>query len=69
MSSSAFFTDIPSRMPRSSAHVVNVDYTTAGQDVWIYAPGSVSNDEAKEQYPDGWKSPKPYIRIVKDPSA
>ena len=26
---------------------------------------SVSNDEAKQKYPDGWKSPKPYLRIVK----
>ena len=29
--------------------------------------GSVSDEDAKEIYPDGWKSPKPYIRIV--PSA
>jgi alkyl hydroperoxide reductase subunit AhpC len=28
---------------------------------------SVSNDEAKQKYPDGWKSPKPYLRIVKQP--
>ena len=33
-----------------------------GDDVII--AGSVSDDEAKEIYPDGWKSPKPYIRIV-----
>jgi thioredoxin-dependent peroxiredoxin len=38
-----------------------------GDDVII--AGSVSDEAAKEQYPDGWKSPKPYIRIVKDPSA
>ena len=36
-----------------------------GQDVII--AGSVSNEEAKETYPEGWKSPKPYIRIVPDP--
>ncbi len=36
-----------------------------GEDVII--AGSVSNDEAKEQYPDGWKSPRPYIRIVPQP--
>ena len=36
-----------------------------GEDVII--AGSVSNDEAKEKYPDGWKSPKPYIRIVPQP--
>lgn len=36
-----------------------------GDDV-IIVP-AVSNDEAKEKYPDGWKSPKPYIRIVPQP--
>ena len=29
--------------------------------------GSVSDEQAKETYPDGWKSPKPYIRIVPQP--
>jgi alkyl hydroperoxide reductase subunit AhpC len=38
-----------------------------GDDVII--AGSVSDEAAKEKYPDGWKSPKPYIRIVPDPSA
>ena len=28
---------------------------------------TVSDEEAKEKYPDGWKSPKPYIRIVPQP--
>src|SRR5687767_6507635 len=37
-----------------------------GEDVII--AGSVSDDEAKKVYPDGWKSPKPYLRIVKQPS-
>lgn len=36
-----------------------------GEDVII--SGSVSDDEAKKQYPNGWKSPKPYIRIVPQP--
>jgi thioredoxin-dependent peroxiredoxin len=36
-----------------------------GEDVII--SGSVSDDEARERYPDGWKSPKPYIRIVPQP--
>jgi alkyl hydroperoxide reductase subunit AhpC len=36
-----------------------------GDDV-IIVP-SVSDEEAKELYPDGWKSPKPYIRIVPQP--
>jgi len=36
-----------------------------GDDVII--AGSVTDDEAKKIYPDGWKSPKPYIRIVPQP--
>jgi alkyl hydroperoxide reductase subunit AhpC len=36
-----------------------------GEDVII--AGSVSDDEAKETYPDGWESPRPYIRIVPQP--
>lgn len=28
---------------------------------------AVSNDEAKEKFPEGWKSPKPYLRIVPQP--
>ena len=36
-----------------------------GEDVII--SGSVSNDQAKERYPDGWDEPKPYIRIVPSP--
>ena len=37
-----------------------------GEDVVI--AGSVSDDQAREIWPDGWESPKPYIRIVQDPS-
>jgi thioredoxin-dependent peroxiredoxin len=36
-----------------------------GEDVII--SGSVSDEEAKKTYPKGWKSPKPYIRIVPQP--
>jgi alkyl hydroperoxide reductase subunit AhpC len=36
-----------------------------GEDVII--SGSVSDDEAKKTYPGGWKSPRPYIRIVPQP--
>jgi thioredoxin-dependent peroxiredoxin len=36
-----------------------------GEDVII--SGSVSDDEARELYPDGWQSPRPYIRIVPAP--
>ncbi len=37
-----------------------------GEDV-IIVP-AVSNEEAKEKYPDGWNELKPYLRIVKQPS-
>jgi alkyl hydroperoxide reductase subunit AhpC len=36
-----------------------------GEDVII--SGSVSDEEAKTIYPDGWKAPKPYLRIVPQP--
>jgi len=36
-----------------------------GEDVII--AGSVSDEEAKKTYQGGWKSPKPYIRIVPQP--
>ena len=36
-----------------------------GDDVII--AGSVTDEQAKETYPDGWESPKPYIRIVPQP--
>ncbi len=37
-----------------------------GDDVII--SGSVSDDQAKVMYPDGWQSPRPYIRIVPQPN-
>ncbi len=37
-----------------------------GDDVII--AGSVSDDEARERYPDGWDAPRPYIRIVPQPA-
>ena len=39
----------------------------SGDDVII--AGSVSNDQAREIYPDGWEEPKPYIRIVPEPKS
>jgi alkyl hydroperoxide reductase subunit AhpC len=36
-----------------------------GDDVII--SGSVSNEEAQKKYPDGWKAPRPYLRIVPQP--
>ena len=38
-----------------------------GEDVII--AGSVSDDEAKKLYPEGWKAPKPYLRIVPQPKS
>src|SRR5579864_3624365 len=38
-----------------------------GDDVIIL--GSVSDEEAKQKYPGGWKAPRPYIRIVPQPKA
>ena len=34
----------------------------------VIIAGSVSNDEARETYPDGWEEPRPYIRLVPQPS-
>jgi len=34
----------------------------------VIIAGSVSNDQAKEIYPDGWDEPRPYIRLVPQPS-
>jgi alkyl hydroperoxide reductase subunit AhpC len=36
-----------------------------GDDVII--SGSVSDDDAKKKYPGGWRSPRPYIRIIPQP--
>jgi thioredoxin-dependent peroxiredoxin len=38
-----------------------------GEDVII--AGSVSDDEARKVYPDGWRAPKPYLRYVPQPRA
>ena len=38
-----------------------------GEDVII--AGSVSDDDAKKTYPDGWKAPRPYLRIVPQPKS
>ena len=35
----------------------------------VIIAGSVSDDQAKEIYPDGWESPRPYIRIVPQPQS
>ena len=53
-------------LQRTSQHqVATPAQWQPGDDVII--SGTVSNDQAKERYPDGWEEPKPYIRIVPDP--
>ena len=37
-----------------------------GEEVII--SGAVSNEEAKRIYPEGWKAPRPYLRIVAQPN-
>ena len=50
----------------TAAHKVSTPVNwKPGEDVII--SGSVSDDDAKKIYPDGWKSPRPYIRIVSQP--
>ena len=36
-----------------------------GDDVII--SGSVTDEQARAKYPDGWRAPKPYLRIVPQP--
>jgi alkyl hydroperoxide reductase subunit AhpC len=38
-----------------------------GEDVII--AGSVSDEQARQKYPQGWKAPKPYMRIVPQPQS
>ena len=53
-------------LQRTSQHAVATPAQwQPGENVII--SGSVSDDEAREKYPDGWESPKPYIRIVPQP--
>ena len=33
----------------------------------VIIAGSVSDDEAREKYPDGWEAPRPWLRIVPQP--
>ena len=50
----------------TAAHKVSTPVNwKPGDDVII--AGSVSDEEAKKHYPAGWKSPRPYIRIVPQP--
>lgn len=53
-------------MQLTAAHKVATPANwTPGHDVIILA--SVSDEEAKQKFPDGWTAPKPYLRIVSQP--
>ncbi len=53
-------------MQLSAAHKVATPANwQPGEDVII--AGSVSDEEARQKYPGGWKAPKPYLRIVPQP--
>jgi len=50
----------------TAAHKVSTPVNwEPGEDVII--AGSVSDDEAKKVYPNGWQAPRPYLRIVPQP--
>ncbi len=51
----------------TAAHAVATPANWNQGDDVIIVP-SVSNEEAEEKYPDGWRSPKPYLRIVAQPN-
>ena len=53
-------------MQLTAAHKVATPVNWENGDDVIIA-GSVSDEEAKQKYPDGWKAPKPYLRIVPQP--
>ncbi|HSI81618.1 MAG TPA: peroxiredoxin [Solirubrobacterales bacterium] len=54
-------------LQRTTEHKVSTPVNwQPGEDVII--AGSVSDEAAKELWPEGWESPKPYIRIVPDPA-
>ena len=50
----------------TAAHKVATPANWKNGDDVIIVP-AVSNDEAKTKYPDGWKTLKPYLRLVKQP--
>ena len=53
-------------MQLTAAHKVATPVNWENGDDVIIA-GSVTDDEARQKYPDGWKAPKPYLRIVPQP--
>jgi alkyl hydroperoxide reductase subunit AhpC len=53
-------------MQLTAAHKVATPVNWQQGDNVIIA-GSVSDEDAKEKYPEGWEAPRPYIRIVPQP--
>lgn len=53
-------------MQLTAAHKVATPVNWQQGDDVIIVP-AVSDEEAKERFPDGWKAPKPYLRIVPQP--
>jgi len=54
-------------MQLTAAHKVATPVNWQNGDDVIIVP-AVTDDMAKEKYPDGWKTLKPYLRVVKQPS-
>lgn len=54
-------------MQLTSQHKVATPANWENGDDVIIVP-AVSDEEAKEKYPDGWKTLKPYLRVVKQPT-
>jgi alkyl hydroperoxide reductase subunit AhpC len=53
-------------MQLTAKHKVATPVTWKMGDDVIIVP-AVSDDEAKQKYPDGWKTLKPYLRVVAEP--
>ncbi len=54
-------------MQLTAAHKVATPVNWQQGDDVIIVP-AVSDEEAKEKYPEGWKTLKPYLRVVKQPA-
>ena len=53
-------------MQLTSKHKVATPVNWKNGDDVIILP-AVTDDEAKQKYPEGWKAPRPYLRIVPQP--
>lgn len=57
---------VPDSMQLTAKHKVATPVNWKPGDDVIIVP-AVSDEEAKKTYPDGWKTLKPYLRVVKQP--